>query len=103
MRRGMGTNSQLPKAPRAAEQGLYLPKVPRPRGPCYGFSPRRCHGCPDLGLRPVRRDSSHAVYWCGTYSTPCDLFLRSMSMDRLVAMEAFVFVVHSGLLSAAER
>ena len=53
---------------RAPEQGLYLPKVPRPRGPCYGFSPRRCHGCPSLGTPPCsERDSSHAVYWRGTY------------------------------------
>src|SRR6266404_6786105 len=89
---------------RAPEQGLYLPKVPRPRGPCYRFSPRRCHGCPCLGTPPCsERDSSHAVYWRGTYSTPSDLFLRSMSMDRLVAMEAFVLVVDTGSFSAAAR
>jgi len=47
---------------RAPEQGLYLPKVPRPRGPCYGFSPRRCHGCPSLGLRPVRKETVATPY-----------------------------------------
>src|SRR5205807_4003732 len=39
----------------------------------------------------------------GTYSTRSDLFLRSMSMDRLVAMEAFILVVDTGSFSAAAR
>src|SRR3979490_769245 len=58
---------------------------------------------PASGLRPVRRDSGHGVYWCGTHSTPSDLFLRSTSMDRLAAMEAFVLVVDTGAFSAAAR
>src|SRR5438876_761995 len=44
-----------------------------------------------------------APYVGGTYSAPSDLFLRSMSMDRLVAMEAFVLVVDTGSFSAAAR
>src|SRR6266446_2069051 len=99
----VGTNLYLPKVPGPApEQDLYPAKVPRLRGPCYGFSPRRRHGCP-LGLRPVRRDSGHAVHWRGTHSTPGDLFLRSTSMDRLAAMEAFLLVVDTGSFSAAAR
>ena len=39
----------------------------------------------------------------GTYSTRSDLFLRSMSMDRLAAMEVFVLVVDTGSFSAAAR
>src|SRR5258705_13543305 len=35
------------------------------------------------------------------HSTPSDLFLRSTSMDRLAAMEAFVLVVDTGSFSAA--
>src|SRR5437879_5055192 len=88
---------------RAPEQGLHLPKVPRPRGPCYGFSPRRCHGCPCFGAPPCSDGRGHAVYWRGTHSTPGDLFLRSTSMDRLAAMEAFVLVVDTGSFSAAAR
>src|SRR6266403_1326754 len=58
---------------------------------------------PVSGLRPVRRGSGHAVYWRGTRSTPSVLFLRSTSMDRLAAMEAFVLVVDTGSFSAAGR
>src|SRR5258706_15051565 len=30
-------------------------KVSRPSGPCYGFSPRRCHCCPRLGASPCSK------------------------------------------------
>src|SRR5258705_10157479 len=40
---------------RAPEQGLHRAKVSRPRGPCYGFSPRRCHCCPVSGASPCSK------------------------------------------------
>src|SRR5258706_5233299 len=30
-------------------------KVSRPSGPCYGFSPRRCHCCPGSGASPCSK------------------------------------------------
>src|SRR5258708_544202 len=40
---------------RATGKGLHGAKVSRPRGPCYGFSPRRCRCCPVSGASPCSK------------------------------------------------
>src|SRR5438552_1065458 len=100
----MGTNPQLPKVPR--------PRTGARFGPAKSSSSARsvlrifAAALPRLPLSwgsALFGETVAAPYVGGTYSAPSDLFLRSMSMDRLVAMEAFVLVVDTGSFSAAAR